>query len=140
MNRNLRPTEARLVARRSARPRHQRFGNMFALLLLGFVLAAGAAQAESPTPVDVNQATAEQLEALPGIGAVKAAAILAVREERGGFRSLGELESVRGIGPKLAAKLRPMLTIGSRKPTDKKAATTVRPTKSARAAGEKAGR
>ena len=106
--------------RRPVRPaRTARFGNAFAFLLLAFALVAGAAQAAEPQPLDVNRATAAQLEALPGIGAVKAAAILAVREERGGFRSLAELESVRGIGPKLAVKLRSLLTIGVRKPTPK---------------------
>lgn len=98
---------------RSART--ARFRNAFAFLLLALALVAGAAQAAEPQPLDVNRATAEQLEALPGIGAVKAAAILAVREERGGFRNLEELESVRGIGPKLAAKLKPMLRVGGGK-------------------------
>lgn len=148
MNGKLRPSEVRLAARRplvivprrAARARRGGFGNAFALLCLACLLAAGAAQAADPPPLDVNRATAEQLEALPGIGAVKAAAILAVREERGGFRSLAELESVRGIGPKLAAKLRPMLTIGVRKPSARKGAAAARTTKSARADAEKAGR
>jgi competence protein ComEA len=86
------------------------------LLLLALVLGAGSVQAAEPPPLDLNRASAEELEALPGIGAVKAAAILAVREERGGFESLDELESVRGIGPKLAQKLRPMLRVGAAKP------------------------
>jgi hypothetical protein len=38
---------------------------------------------------------------------------LAIRAERGGFRSLDELENVRGIGPKLAAKLRPLLKVAN---------------------------
>ena len=148
MNGNLRPREVRLAARRpfviasrrAARTRRSQFGKAFALLILGCLLTTGVAEAADPPPLDVNRATAEQLEALPGIGAVKAAAILAVREERGGFRSLSELESVRGIGPKLAAKLRPMLTIGVRKPSAKKGAAAARTTKSARAAAEEAGR
>jgi competence protein ComEA len=91
--------------------------NAFALLALGLVLLAGVAQAGSETPaapLDLNRATAVELEALPGIGEVKAAAILAVRDARGGFESLDELESVRGIGPSLAAKLRPLLKLGAR--------------------------
>ena len=93
--------------------------NVFAFpsALLGLVLAlalAGpfaASAADGPAPLDVNVATAAQLEALPGIGEVKAAAILAVREDRGGFASLDELESVRGIGPSLAKRLRPLLKV-----------------------------
>ena len=94
-----------------------RIRNAFALLALGLVLLAGAAQAGSETavaPLDLNRATAAELEALPGIGEVKAAAILAVRDARGGFASIDELESVRGIGPALAAKLRPLLKLGAR--------------------------
>ena len=93
--------------------------NTFALLALGLVLLSGAAQAGSETavaPLDLNRATAAELEALPGIGEVKAAAILAVRDARGGFESMDELESVRGIGPSLAAKLRPLLKLGARPP------------------------
>jgi len=90
---------------------------MPALLLLSLLLVSGSAQAESATanaPVDLNRATAEQLEALPGIGAVKAAAILAVRDTKGGFQSMDELEAVRGIGPALVKKLRPLVRIGKK--------------------------
>ena len=102
-------------------PRHtSRRGlrNVFAFLALGLILLSGPAFAgSSPSasaPLDLNRATVEQLVELPGIGDVKAAAILAVREERGGFGSLKELESVRGIGPALSAKLRPLLTLGTK--------------------------
>ncbi len=92
--------------------------NMFAFFVLGLMLLIGVAQAESGsrnTPLDLNRATADQLEALPGIGAVKAAAILAVRDTRGGFQSMEELEAVRGIGPALVAKLRPLVVVGTSK-------------------------
>ncbi len=92
--------------------------NMFAFLTLGLILLSGPAFAgASPSAsaaLDLNRATVEQLVELPGIGDVKAAAILAVRDERGGFGSLSELESVRGIGPGLSAKLRPLLTLGAK--------------------------
>ncbi len=98
---------------------------MFAFCLIGLALLSGVAQAESQgvqTPLDLNRATAEELESLPGIGAVKAAAILAVRDSKGGFRSLDELEGVRGIGPVLAEKLRTRVMIGKRKPSREKTA------------------
>jgi len=91
--------------------------NVFAFLVIGSMLLVGAAQAGSQgatAPLDLNRATAEQLEALPGIGEVKAAAILAVRDSKGGFQSLDELEAVRGIGPSLVAKLRPLVVVGKR--------------------------
>lgn len=107
--------------------RSTRIRNAFALLIVGLVLLSGAAHAGQETsneagslaaaaPLDLNRATAAELEALPGIGEVKAAAILAVRDARGGFESIDELESVRGIGPSLVAKLRPLLRLGARSP------------------------
>jgi competence ComEA-like helix-hairpin-helix protein len=90
------------------------FRNAFAFLFLSLLLVSSGAQAaDSTQPLDLNRATAEQLVRLPGIGEAKAAAILAIRAERGGFRSLDELENVRGIGPKLAAKLRPLLKVAN---------------------------
>ena len=106
-----------------------RIRNAFAFLILSLLLvSAGAQAADSPPPLDLNRATVEQLVALPGIGEAKAAAILAVRAERGGFQSLDELENVRGIGPKLAAKLRPLLKVakGSRKSSTGKSGQTAR--------------
>ena len=94
-----------------------RLRNTFAFLLITLVALTSVAQAGTPSaknPLDLNQATATELEALPGIGAVKAAAILAVRDARGGFASVDELESVRGIGATLAAKLRPLVKVESR--------------------------
>jgi competence ComEA-like helix-hairpin-helix protein len=92
--------------------------NVFAFLVLGLMLSVGAAQAGPEggnTPLDLNRATADQLETLPGIGSVKAAAILAERDTRGGFQSMEELEAVRGIGPALVAKLRPLVVLGTEK-------------------------
>jgi len=97
---------------------HRAVRNVFAFLVLGLVLLTGVAQAGpegGSTPLDLNRATADQLETLPGIGAVKAAAILAVRDTRGGFQSMEELEAVRGIGPALVAKLRPLVVLGAKK-------------------------
>ena len=99
----------------ASRSRSGSFRNVFAFLLVAFLLGFGgtsAVAADAKSPLDLNAATAEQLEALPGIGEVKAAAILAVRAERGGFRSVDELESVRGIGPALLGKLRGQVKVG----------------------------
>lgn len=50
--------------------------------------------------VNINQASKEELaESLPGVGPVKAAAIVEYREKNGPFKSLDDLEKVKGIGP-----------------------------------------
>lgn len=58
-----------------------------------------------PRPVDLNTATAAQLERLPGIGAVTAARIVVDRDENGPYRALGDLTRVSGIGEATAAGL-----------------------------------
>lgn len=66
-----------------------------------------AAEAPPPPsgPFDVNRAPADTLVFLPGIGPALSGRIIAEREARGPFRDLEDLQRVRGIGPKLAAKL-----------------------------------
>ena len=66
--------------------------------------------------VDLAMADATQLDALPGIGPVLAARIVAERERAGGFRQPEDLLSVPGIGPRLLERVRPFLTVGSRRP------------------------
>lgn len=68
--------------------------------------------AGQPPLVDVNRATARELEALPGIGPALAGRIVASREEEGPFRSVEELQRVRGIGPATVARLRPLARAG----------------------------
>ncbi len=66
----------------------------------------------SPTErLDLNRATAAQLEALPGIGPALAARIVAKRDSLKGFRSVEELVRVRGVGPVLLTRLKPYLRI-----------------------------
>lgn len=53
---------------------------------------------EPQWPIDLNTATQEQLQLLPGIGPVLAQRILAYRDAYGPFSSVGELGNVKGIG------------------------------------------
>lgn len=59
-----------------------------------------------PAMIDVNVASAAELEGLPGIGPVTAAQIVVEREDRGPFRDVEDLQRVRGIGPATADGLR----------------------------------
>jgi competence protein ComEA len=78
----------------------------------GAAPAGGAAAGAAPgAPVDLNAATQAQLEELPGIGPALATAILRYREEHGGFRSVGELQEVRGIGDARFAELEGLVTV-----------------------------
>lgn len=71
---------------------------------------AGSAQKGS-TPVNINTATAEELQTLPRIGPAMAQRIIAWREVHGGFRSVDELDAVPGIGPSMLENLRPLVTV-----------------------------
>lgn len=61
--------------------------------------------------ININEADAERLQMLPGIGPVKAEAILEYRREKGPFSSVDELLQVKGIGEKTLEKLRPHIKI-----------------------------
>lgn len=72
--------------------------------------ASGSAQKGS-SPVNINTATAEELQTLPRIGPAMAQRIIAWREAHGGFRSVDELDAVPGIGPSMLENLRPLVTV-----------------------------
>ena len=76
------------------------------------------AASEPPPPdalhrLDVNSATALQLERLPGIGPVLAKRIIDYRKRYGPFRHIDDLDKVKGIGPAKLAKLRDYVYIRS---------------------------
>lgn len=76
--------------------------------------AAGRATPAGPAPsapVDLNTATADQLDALPGVGPVTAAAIVAWRETNGKFTSVDQLGEVDGIGTARLEKLRSLVKV-----------------------------
>lgn len=73
--------------------------------------AESAETSEAVFPIDLNTASAEELEALPGIGETTAKNILAYRAEHG-FTMIEELLYVDGIGEKKFAAIRELVTIG----------------------------
>ncbi|MFC9387665.1 helix-hairpin-helix domain-containing protein [Streptomyces venezuelae] len=70
---------------------------------------SGAGGGGPGVPLSLNTATVEQLDTLPGVGPVLARHIVDHRTERGGFRSVGELREVNGIGERRFADLRPLV-------------------------------
>ncbi|KPK71717.1 MAG: hypothetical protein AMJ84_05740 [Acidithiobacillales bacterium SM23_46] len=68
-----------------------------------------AAKAIEDGLLDLNRASAEQLEALPGIGPVRAEAIVRYRQTHGPFRRVEDITRVSGIGPKTLEAVRPYL-------------------------------
>ena len=76
--------------------------------------------ATSPVPkqfhqrlIDLNRATGQDFEALPGVGPKLAERILAYRRSIGAFHSLDELRAVKGIGKKTFEQIRPLITVSS---------------------------
>jgi competence protein ComEA len=65
--------------------------------------------------VNLNTATAADLEALPGIGAKTAARIVEYRQKNGPFKKVEDLMNIRGVGEKNFLKLKPQITVGTPK-------------------------
>jgi len=69
--------------------------------------SSGSASSSASNAVNINTASAGQLDSLPGIGPSKAAAIVADRDANGPFSSCDELSRVTGVGAKTVATLKP---------------------------------
>ncbi len=79
----------------------------YAVMALALAMAMGLfATTAMAEKVNLNQANAETLEYIPGIGASKSAAIISLREQNGGFKSFEDLLEVRGIGVKILEDIR----------------------------------
>ena len=75
-----------------------------------------ADQTESPaekqnSPLDLNRADAKEIERLPGIGPAVAQRIVARRDSIGRFQKIEDLDPIKGIGPALIEKLRPLVLL-----------------------------
>lgn len=74
--------------------------------------ASGAATGSSSGgKVDLNHATAAELDQLPGIGSSRAKAIVEYRESQGPFQSVDDLKKVKGFGDKLVDQLRDLVVV-----------------------------
>ena len=76
--------------------------------------AAKPARATPSAPVNLNTATANDLQTLPGIGRATATRILEYRQKNGGFRKIEDLMNVKGIGEKSFLKLKPLITLATK--------------------------
>jgi competence ComEA-like helix-hairpin-helix protein len=85
------------------------------LLALTCLLAlAGASATKKPPihPVNLNSATSEELQQVPGIGPSTAGKILQMRKSYGAFKAVDDLMAIRGIGKKRLEKMRKYLVAG----------------------------
>ncbi len=62
--------------------------------------------------ININTASEGELDALPGIGPVRAGDIISYRESRGGFKTIEEIKNIKGIGDKSFENLKDLITIG----------------------------
>jgi competence protein ComEA len=67
--------------------------------------------AEAEFPININTATIDELDLLPGIGAVKSQAIIDYRESNGPFVVIEQIQNVSGIGPATFEKIKEMITV-----------------------------
>jgi competence protein ComEA len=77
------------------------------------VLSGGGSEQGGTGPININTATADELETLPGVGEVTAQRIVAYREENGPFESIEEIQEVAGIGAKTFEGMRDLIAVGS---------------------------
>ncbi len=72
---------------------------------------APAAQTAAKPTLNLNAATVDQLETLPGIGRKTAERIIEYRTKNGGFKRIEDLMNVKGIGEKSFLKLKPLVSV-----------------------------
>ncbi len=84
--------------------------------LIGSMLVLAALVAfPAYSAININTATQSELEAVKGLGPAKAKAIISYRESKGGFKSLDELDNVKGFGKASIEKLKADLEVGAAK-------------------------
>jgi competence protein ComEA len=93
------------------------FRKGFLACALAFALvAAPVFGQDARQAVNINTATAAQLQDLPGIGAKTAERIIDYRQKNGGFKKIEELMNVKGIGEKSFLKLKDRITVSAPQP------------------------
>jgi len=90
-----------------------------AIVFLAMLTTIAGAQGEKPAPaakaaVNLNTATIDQLEELPGVGPATAQRILDYRQKNGSFKKVEDLMNVKGIGEKSFLKLKPLIVVAAK--------------------------
>ena len=84
---------------------------ILAILLVSLAVGGGPQKKPPTHPIDLNTATAEQLQELPGIGPTTAKAIIQFRKKSGPFKHVEDLLAIHGISRARLEKLRPYVTV-----------------------------
>jgi len=93
-----------------------RLAFIFAVASLLFLFGdAARGQKKNPParPVDLNSASVEQLQQVPGIGPATAKSIINFREKSGPFRRVEDLLAIRGISKQALERIRPYVTVSA---------------------------
>lgn len=88
----------------------------FVVMAIAFAAVAVAQKKPPAKPLDINNASVEQLQQLPGVGPVIAKSILDFREKSGPFRRVEELLAIRGISEARFKAIVPYVTVSPAKP------------------------
>ncbi|HKW62144.1 MAG TPA: helix-hairpin-helix domain-containing protein [Candidatus Acidoferrum sp.] len=99
---------------------------MLALLAAFCAIVTGATAKKKPPakPVNINTASSQELQQVPGIGPATAQKILQMRKSYGPFKSVDDLLVIRGLGEKRLDKMRRYLTVGKASPPRTEAPAT----------------
>ena len=95
-------------------------GVLLAVLVVSIAAVSAASEPALTGVVNINTATLEQLQLLPGIGEARARAIVSMRKQSGGFKSLDDLLEVKGIGKAMLDRLRPFLSLSGQTTASKR--------------------
>jgi len=110
------------------------FRLLLSFVFLGLILSAPALAGKKKPPakpVNINTATSEQLQQVPGIGPATAEKILKMRKSYGPFKSVDDLLAIRGLGEKRLDKMRKYLTVGKVTPKSSSSPPKTEPAKPA---------
>jgi len=112
-------TEKQVVASKAMKleDRESRTAGLSRQNVLSSDIDAVARAEPSKTPIrsrlDLNRASVDELESLPGVGTVLAHRVIAFRESVGGFQKIEELREVKGIGAKKYDRLKSLVTVST---------------------------